>query len=76
MAALTYQATPNKDRSHAVARSTADAIGSATAAIIVDNTATKDEVFSALRAAFRAIRRDAGKANAPADFSTSATTTE
>lgn len=76
MAALTYQATPRTDRAHTVVRSTDDAIGSATAALVVDNTATKDEVLSAVRALVRALHRDSGKANSPADFSTSATTVE
>ena len=76
MAALTYQATVNTDRTHDVVRSTDDAIGSAVAAVVIDNTATKIDVMDGLRALMRAVSRDAGKADSPADFSTSATTVE
>lgn len=76
MAALTYQATPQNERNTSVVASTDDAIGSATAALIVDNTASKAEVWHAVRALIRRLRRDSGQGSAPADFSTSATTTE
>lgn len=76
MAALTYQATPRTDGAHTVVRSTDDAIGSATAALVVDNTASKMAATAAIRALMRAWSRDTGKANAPADHSTSATTIE
>lgn len=76
MAALTFQSTPNTDRSHDVAKSTADAIGSAKAAIILDSTATKIEVLDALRAALRAVSREFGKVNSTADVPTSGTTVE
>ncbi len=76
MAALTMQATKNEEGSHQVVRSTDDAVGSAEAAIIYDNTGTKDEVLSALRALMRAVSRDFGGVSSPADVSTSATTVE
>ncbi len=76
MAALTLQSTPNADNSHSVAKSTDDAIGSASAAIIVDNTKPKIEIMDSLRAAMRALSREFGKVNAAADVSTSGTTTE
>lgn len=76
MAALTFQSTANNDRSHDVVKSTADAIGSATAAVIVDNTAGKTEVMDALRAAMRAVNREFGRASEPADVPTSGTTVE
>ncbi len=76
MAALTYQVTPNNDRSHDVVKSTDDAISSATAALVVDSTATKTEVMDALRAGIRAVSRDFGKVSAPADITASGTTVE
>lgn len=76
MAALTYQATPQNDGTHSVVRSTDDAIGSATAALIVDNTASKMAVRQAAEALLRALGRDELKGSAPADYSTSATTVE
>ncbi len=76
MAALTFQATANNNRSHAVVKSTDDAIGSAAAALIIDDTATKIDVMDAVRACMRALSRETGKVNSPADIPTSGTTTE
>lgn len=70
MAAKTFGATPNNDRSHAVTVDTADAIGTNTAAIIVDDTATKLEVMDAIRACLRAINRKNLKFQSPADYGT------
>lgn len=76
MAALTYQATVQGDSTHSVVRSTDDAIGSATAALIIDDTLTKMQVVDAAKALLRALSRDAGKSNLPSEFSTSATSIE
>lgn len=76
MAALTYQGTINKRRQVSVVASTDDAIGSASAAVIIDSTATKDQVWEAIRGILRRIRRDGLKASTPADYGTSGTTLE
>ena len=76
MAALTFQATINANRSVSVAKSTADAIGSATAALVVDNTANKTDVVKAARALIRALNRENAKADAPADIPTTGTSVE
>ena len=71
MAALTFQAAVNTDRTHTVTRSTADAIGSAEAALVIDSTATKIEVMDAVRALLRHLNRQMGKVDSPADIATS-----
>lgn len=70
------QATVNADRSTTVAKSTDDAIGSATAAFIFDNTASKLDVTKAYEALGRALRREFGKASDPADVPTSGSSVE
>ena len=76
MAALTFQSTPNNDRTHDVVKSTDDAIGTSTAAIILDSTATKIDCMDALRAAVRAVSRNFGKVSATADVATTGTDVE
>lgn len=70
MAALTFQAVLNEDNTHTVTRSTADAIGAATAALVVDNTATKIDVMNAVRALFRHMNRQNAKTSAPSSIAT------
>ena len=76
MAALTFQATANPERSHDVVRSTDDAIGSAVAALIIDNTATKLDVMDGYKALGRALSRAFGTDSSPADIATTGTTVE
>ena len=70
MAALTFRAVVNTDRTHTVTRSTGDGIDTATAALIVKNTVTKLEVMDAVRALLRHLSRQMGKVNSPADIPT------
>lgn len=76
MAALTLQAVVNTDRTHTVTKSTADAIGSAVVALVIDNTATKIDVMDGLKAAMRAVSREFGKVDSPADVPTTGATLE
>lgn len=76
MAALTYVGTLTKRRLVSVVASTDDAIGSGTAAVVVDNTKTKADIMEALRGIMRRIRRDGLAASTPADYATSGTTLE
>lgn len=77
MAELEYSPVKNTDQTHTVTRSTGTSVlGSAAAVIIIDNALTKAEVFDAVRAAWRALRRDSGKGTAPADFPTTGTSLE
>ena len=76
MAALTMQATANTDRTHDVVKSTDDAIGSAVAAVIFDDTATKLDVMDGLKACMRAVSREFGKTNLPSEVPTTGTTVE
>lgn len=76
MAALTYVATINKRREVSVAVDTSDGIGSGVAAIIVDSTKSKADIWKAIEGIERRIRRDGLGASTPADFATSGTTLE
>lgn len=76
MAALTYQAVRATIGGHTVTASTDDAIGSAIAAVVIDDTKTKDEVMQALKAIMNRIRRDGLKSNLPSEFAVSGATVE
>lgn len=79
MAALTMQATVDAggDRSVTVVKSTDDAIGSATAALIFDNTlADRYEVMKAAEALLRALRREFSKVSTPAGVPTTGSSVE
>jgi len=76
MAALTFQAVLNNDNTHTITRSTDDAIGSATAAIIIDDTATKIDVMDAVRALLRQLNRQNAKNTEPSEIPTSGTDVE
>ena len=76
MAALTLQAVIGKRRSVTVTRSTDDAIGSAVAALVIDNTATWFDVDHALRALMRAVDRHRSTDSVPADVATSGASVE
>lgn len=76
MAELQYDAVANADRSVTVTRSTGSAILTGPAAIVIDNAASKLDVWIAVRAALRALRRDSAKGTDPADFPTSGASVE
>ena len=76
MAKLTMQAVANNDRTHTVTKSTDDAIGSAVAAIIFDDTKTKIDIMDGLRALMRAVSREFGKTSLPSEVPTSGTSLE
>jgi hypothetical protein len=82
MAALTYTATrivtgANVGRGmHTVVASTDDSIGSAPAAVILDNTKTKAEVMEAFNAIRRRISRDFNKTDRVSAVATSGDTLE
>jgi len=76
MAELQYGAVANPDRSVSVTRSTGSSILTGDAAIVINNASTKLDVWIAVRAALRALRRDSAKGTAPADFPTSTVTIE
>ena len=76
MAALTFQAARANDNTHTVTRSTDDAVGSAAAALVIDNTLTKLEVIDAINALLRHWHRQSGKVNSPADIATSGSDVE
>ena len=76
MAALTFQAARANDNTHTVTRSTDDAIGSAAAALIMDNTLTKLEVRDAVNALVRHLNRQDTKNSSPADIATSGSDVE
>ena len=70
MAALTFRAVLNEDNTHTVTRSTGDGISTATAALIVDSTATKIDVMNAVWALFRHMNRQNAKTSAPSSIAT------
>ncbi len=76
MAALTFQAAPANDNTHTVTRSTDDAIGTADAALIIDNTLTKLQAREAISALLRHWSRQSGKVNSPADIATTGSDVE
>lgn len=76
MAAVTIQGAIQTAREITCTWSTDDAIGTATAAIIFDSTATKQDVQKALNACMRAFSREALQNDDPADFRTSGATDE
>lgn len=76
MPALTYQATPRADGTHIVARSTDDELGTAAAALVVDNSLSKLEVRGAAYALLRALSRDELRATKPSSYPTSGTSVE
>lgn len=76
MAALTMQAVISADGIVTVTRSTDDAIGSATAAVIFDDTATWFSIDKALRALRRAVDRNRSAYIKPSEVPTSGTSVE
>lgn len=79
MAALTMQATVDAagDRSTTVVKSTTDTIGSATAALIFDNTVVdRYEIMKAADALLRALHREFSKVSTPAGVPTSGSSVE
>lgn len=76
MAKLTFQAAPANDNTHVVTRSTDDAIGTTTAALIIDNTKSKLEVMAAVGALLRHLGRQNLKTNEPADITTTGSDVE
>ena len=76
MAALTFQAVNEKSGKITVTRSTDDAIGSATAALIIDSTATWYAVHKAVRGLNRALRRMNMTDSKPSAIATSGASVE
>ena len=76
MAALTFQAVNGKNGKITVTRSTDDAIGSATAALVIDSTATWYAVDKAVRGLVRALNRMHGTDSKPSAVATSGASVE
>ena len=76
MAALTWQAVIGKSGIVTVTRSTDDAIGSATAALVIDNTATWQSVDKAIRALKRAVSRLHNTDSKPSAIATTGSSVE
>ena len=76
MAKLTMQAVANNDRTHTVTKSTDDAIGSAVAAIIFDDTKTKYEVQQGIAALNRNLSKLFLRTDKPSEVPTSGTDRE
>ena len=76
MAALTFQAVISADGKITVTKSTDDAIGSATAALVIDSTATWYAVDKSVRAILRALNRAHGTDTKPSAVATSGASVE
>lgn len=76
MAALTYRAAISANGRVTVTRSTGDSISTATAALIIDNTASWHAVEKAVRALRRALSRDHNTDSKPSAIATTGSSVE
>jgi hypothetical protein len=76
MATITYRAFTNADNSVSVTAGTAGSISTASVAVLILSTITKDQLHQAFEALERRLSREELSADLPASYDTTTTTTE
>jgi hypothetical protein len=76
LVSLTYVATIDASNAHVIARDTSDSIGAGAAALILEGSKAKPELWKAVKAIGRALQRDGVSFTSPADYPTTGSSVE